>query len=171
MLLCLASLRHPIAPQHGISGRHRRQNHQGRQPAGERRHLGAEPSSDETGLELPELWSIAGENAVDRRHAAAQFVGRAQLIDGRAQDRTDGVAGVIGIGIYGLSTALFAQSQLFWFSVIMLMLTGDPASAPSYRAKQCHADGGEQRADGTSGIEQSESCRPDERMSRAKIGK
>ena len=38
----------------------------------------------------------------------------------------------------------------------------DPAAAPSYRAKQGHADGGKQRADGASGIEQSESCRPDE---------
>ena len=31
---------------------------------------------------------------------------------------------VLGIGIYGLSTALFAQSAIFWFSVLMLMLTG-----------------------------------------------
>jgi MFS family permease len=31
---------------------------------------------------------------------------------------------VIGIGIYGLSTALFAQSEIFWFSVLMLTLTG-----------------------------------------------
>jgi MFS family permease len=31
---------------------------------------------------------------------------------------------VIGIGIYGLSTALFAQSAIFWFSVLMLTLTG-----------------------------------------------
>lgn len=31
---------------------------------------------------------------------------------------------VIGIGLYGLSTALFAESTIFWFSVAMLMLTG-----------------------------------------------
>ena len=31
---------------------------------------------------------------------------------------------IIGIGLYGLSTALFAQSRLFWFSVLMLALTG-----------------------------------------------
>jgi MFS family permease len=31
---------------------------------------------------------------------------------------------VIGIGIYGLSTVLFAQSTIFWVSVIMLTLTG-----------------------------------------------
>jgi MFS family permease len=31
---------------------------------------------------------------------------------------------VIGIGIYGVATALFAGSNIFWFSVIMLMLTG-----------------------------------------------
>jgi MFS family permease len=30
----------------------------------------------------------------------------------------------IGIGIYGLSTVLFAQSTIFWVSVIMLTLTG-----------------------------------------------
>ena len=30
----------------------------------------------------------------------------------------------LGIGVYGLSTALFAQSQIFWLSVLMLMLTG-----------------------------------------------
>jgi MFS family permease len=30
----------------------------------------------------------------------------------------------LGIGIYGLSTALFAGSQVFWFSVLMLALTG-----------------------------------------------
>jgi MFS family permease len=31
---------------------------------------------------------------------------------------------IIGIGVYGLSTALFAQSRVFWFSVLMLALTG-----------------------------------------------
>ena len=31
---------------------------------------------------------------------------------------------VIGIGVYGLSTVLFAQSAIFWFSVLMLTLTG-----------------------------------------------
>ncbi|HEX6770253.1 MAG TPA: MFS transporter [Candidatus Binatia bacterium] len=31
---------------------------------------------------------------------------------------------IIGIGIYGLSTVLFAQSEIFWFSVMMLTLTG-----------------------------------------------
>ncbi len=31
---------------------------------------------------------------------------------------------VIGIGLYGLSTALFAQSTIFWFSLLMLTLTG-----------------------------------------------
>jgi len=30
----------------------------------------------------------------------------------------------LGIGIYGLSTVFFAGSQLFWFSFLMLMLTG-----------------------------------------------
>src|SRR5512135_2726405 len=30
----------------------------------------------------------------------------------------------VGIGVYGLSTAFFAQSQIFWLSVLMLMLTG-----------------------------------------------
>src|SRR5581483_3455570 len=30
----------------------------------------------------------------------------------------------IGIGIYGVSTVLFAGSQLFWFSVLMLVCTG-----------------------------------------------
>lgn len=30
----------------------------------------------------------------------------------------------IGIGIYGLSTALFSQSQVFWFSLLMLAGTG-----------------------------------------------
>jgi MFS family permease len=31
---------------------------------------------------------------------------------------------IIGIGIYGLATVLFAGSHIFWFSVTMLMLTG-----------------------------------------------
>jgi MFS family permease len=31
---------------------------------------------------------------------------------------------IIGIGIYGLATALFAESRTFWFSVVMLALTG-----------------------------------------------
>ena len=31
---------------------------------------------------------------------------------------------IIGIAIYGLSTALFAESQIFWLSVFMLALTG-----------------------------------------------
>ncbi|HYA30097.1 MAG TPA: MFS transporter [Acidobacteriota bacterium] len=31
---------------------------------------------------------------------------------------------IIGITIYGLSTAIFAQSRVFWFSVLMLALTG-----------------------------------------------
>jgi len=30
----------------------------------------------------------------------------------------------LGIGVYGLSTVFFAQSQIFWLSVLMLMLTG-----------------------------------------------
>jgi len=30
----------------------------------------------------------------------------------------------LGIGVYGLSTVFFAQSQIFWISVLMLMLTG-----------------------------------------------
>jgi MFS family permease len=30
----------------------------------------------------------------------------------------------LGIGIYGLSTVFFADSQVFWFSFLMLMLTG-----------------------------------------------
>jgi MFS family permease len=30
----------------------------------------------------------------------------------------------LGIGIYGLSTVLFAGSQVFWFSILMLILTG-----------------------------------------------
>ena len=30
----------------------------------------------------------------------------------------------LGIGIYGLSTVLFAGSEVFWFSLLMLMLTG-----------------------------------------------
>jgi MFS family permease len=30
----------------------------------------------------------------------------------------------LGIGIYGVSTVLFSGSQLFWFSVLMLTLTG-----------------------------------------------
>jgi MFS family permease len=30
----------------------------------------------------------------------------------------------LGIGIYGLSTVLFARSQVFWFSILMLTLTG-----------------------------------------------
>jgi len=30
----------------------------------------------------------------------------------------------IGIGIYGLATMFFAQSRVFWFSVLMLMCTG-----------------------------------------------
>ena len=30
----------------------------------------------------------------------------------------------IGIGIYGLSTIFFAESRIFWFSVLMLMFTG-----------------------------------------------
>jgi MFS family permease len=31
---------------------------------------------------------------------------------------------IIGIGIYGLSTVLFARSNVFWFSLAMLALTG-----------------------------------------------
>jgi MFS family permease len=31
---------------------------------------------------------------------------------------------IIGIAVYGLSTALFAKSQVFWLSVLMLALTG-----------------------------------------------
>ena len=30
----------------------------------------------------------------------------------------------IGIGIYGLATIFFAESRIFWFSVLMLMFTG-----------------------------------------------
>jgi MFS family permease len=30
----------------------------------------------------------------------------------------------LGIGIYGLSTVMFAGSQVFWFSLLMLTLTG-----------------------------------------------
>jgi MFS family permease len=30
----------------------------------------------------------------------------------------------LGIGIYGLATVLFAWSQIFWFSLLMLGLTG-----------------------------------------------
>ncbi len=35
----------------------------------------AEPSGDDAGFKLTELRTAAGENAVDRRHAAAQLVG------------------------------------------------------------------------------------------------
>jgi hypothetical protein len=31
---------------------------------------------------------------------------------------------LLGIGLYGVSTVLFSGSQLFWFSVLMLTLTG-----------------------------------------------
>jgi MFS family permease len=31
---------------------------------------------------------------------------------------------IIGIAVYGLATAIFAQSRVFWFSVLMLALTG-----------------------------------------------
>lgn len=31
---------------------------------------------------------------------------------------------IIGIAIYGASTALFAQSKIFWLSILMLTLTG-----------------------------------------------
>ena len=43
-------------------------------------------------LELTELRSAVGEDAVDRGHATAQIVGSAELIDRRAQDGADRVA-------------------------------------------------------------------------------
>ena len=53
--------------------------------------LGADHCRQGANLELTAL-RPAGEDAIDRGHAPAQLVGRAELIDRSAQNRTDRVA-------------------------------------------------------------------------------
>jgi MFS family permease len=51
-------------------------------------------------------------------------VSAAATMSFRGPVRRGGLWVFIGVGIYGLATVLFAYSSMFWFSVLMLTLTG-----------------------------------------------
>ena len=55
---------------------------------------------------------------------AVGSVSAAAAMSLRGPVRRSGLWVFIGVGIYGLATALFAHSGMFWFSVLMLTLTG-----------------------------------------------
>ena len=114
------------------------------QAAGQGGHLRAEPSGDDAGFKLTELGAAAGENAVDRRHAAAQLVGRAQLVDRRSKNRADRVAGAgkrqhekrkpedLGAGEQHRGDSVNGDTEK------------NPAAAVSYGAEQRHGAGSQQ---------------------------
>ena len=55
---------------------------------------------------------------------AVGSVSAAAAMSLRGPVRRSGLWVFIGVGIYGLATALFAYSGMFWFSLLMLTLTG-----------------------------------------------
>jgi MFS family permease len=55
---------------------------------------------------------------------AVGSVSAAAAMSFRGPMKRSGLWVFIGVGIYGLATALFAYSGMFWFSVLMLTLTG-----------------------------------------------
>ncbi len=55
---------------------------------------------------------------------AVGSVSAAAVMSLRGPMKRSGLWVFIGVGIYGLATALFAYSGMFWFSVLMLTLTG-----------------------------------------------